>query len=121
MSRHPHIPVIPRNLRPLALSLLITTSVMVLEIIVGALSHSLALLADAGHMATDAAALGMSLAALLIARQPATRSKTYGFYRTEILAAFLNGLTLSLVAISIAYYGIRRFLPPPLGPARMKP
>ena len=87
---------------------------MVLEIVVGLLSHSLALLADAGHMATDAAALGMSLAASWIAQQPATRTKTYGFYRTEILAAFLNGLTLWLVVIWIVYEAIRRFLHPPV-------
>jgi len=119
MSRHPHIPVIPRTLRPLALTLLITTSVMALEIIVGLLSHSLALLADAGHMATDSAALGMSLAASLIARKPATRTKTYGFYRTEILAAFLNGLTLWLVVVWIVYEAIRRFLHPPIVQAPM--
>ena len=119
MSRHPHIPVIPRTLRPLALAMLITASVMVLEIIVGLLSRSLALLADAGHMATDAAALGMSLAASWIARQPATRTKTYGFYRTEILAAFLNGLTLWLVVIWIVYEAIRRFLHPPIVQAPM--
>jgi cobalt-zinc-cadmium efflux system protein len=86
---------------------------MILEIVVGVLSHSLALLADAGHMATDAAALGMSLAASWIARQPATRTKTYGFYRTEILAAFLNGLTLWLVVAWIVYEAIQRFLHPP--------
>ncbi len=113
MSKHPHEPVIPRDLRPLAGALLITAIVMVLEIVVGLLSHSLALLADAGHMATDAAALGMSLAASWIARQPATRTKTYGFYRTEILAAFLNGLTLWLLVIWIVYEAIRRFLHPP--------
>ena len=119
MSKHPHIPVIPRNLQPLAIALLITTSVMVLEIVAGLLSHSLALLADAGHMATDAAALGMSLAALWVARQPATRTKTYGFYRTEILAAFLNGLTLWLVVIWIVYEAIQRFMHPPVIQAPM--
>ena len=92
---------------------------MVLEIVVGLLSHSLALLADAGHMATDAAALGMSLAASWIAQQPATRTKTYGFYRTEILAAFLNGLTLWLVVIWIVYEAIRRFMHPPVVQAPM--
>lgn len=119
MSRHLHIPAIPRSLRPLALALLITASVMVLEIIVGLLSRSLALLADAGHMATDAAALGMSLAASWIARQPATRTKTYGFYRTEILAAFLNGLTLWLIVVWIVYEAIHRFLHPPVVQAPM--
>ncbi len=119
MSKHPHLPVIPRNLQPLAIALLITASVMVLEIVVGLLSHSLALLADAGHMVTDAAALGMSLAASLIARQPATRTKTYGFYRTEILAAFLNGLSLWLVVIWIIYEAVRRFMHPPVIQAPM--
>jgi len=85
---------------------------MALEIIVGLLSHSLALLADAGHMATDVAALGMSLAAFWIARQPATHTKTYGFYRTEILAAFLNGLTLWLVVVWIVYEAIQRLMHP---------
>jgi cobalt-zinc-cadmium efflux system protein len=92
---------------------------MVLEIVVGLLSRSLALLADAGHMATDAAALGMSLLAAWIASQPATRTKTYGFYRTEILAAFLNGLTLWLVVVWIVYQAIQRFLHPPVVQAPM--
>jgi len=119
MSRHPHEPLIPRSFRPLVLALLITTSVMMLEILVGLLSHSLALLADAGHMATDAAALGMSLLAAWIASQPATRTKTYGFYRTEILAAFFNGLTLWLVVAWIVYQAIQRFLHPPVVQAPM--
>lgn len=97
----------------MAIALGVTAGFMVVEIVVGILSHSLALLADAGHMATDAAALGMTLAASWIARQPATRTKTYGFYRTEILAAFLNGLTLWLLVIWIVYEAIRRFLHPP--------
>ena len=79
MSTHPHGLLTARDLRPLIGALLITAFVMGLEIAVGVLSHSLALLADAGHMATDTAALGMSLFACWIARQPATRTKTYGF------------------------------------------
>lgn len=85
---------------------------MGLEVVAGLLSHSLALLADAGHMATDSAALGMSLFACWIARQPATRTKTYGFYRTEILAAFLNGLTLWLVVAWIVYEAVQRLFHP---------
>ncbi len=114
MSKHPHEPLITRNLRPLVGALLITAAVMVLEIVVGLLSHSLALLADAGHMATDTAALGMSLFACWIARQPATRTKTYGFYRMEILAAFLNGLTLWLIVAGIGYEAVQRFFHPPV-------
>ena len=97
----------------------ITVAVMILEIVIGLLSHSLALLADAGHMATDAAALGMSLAAIWITQQPATRRNTYGFYRTEILAAFLNGLTLWLIVAWIGYETIQRFLHPPVVKAPM--
>ncbi len=92
---------------------------MALEIVAGLLSRSLALLADAAHMATDAAALGLSLAASLIARQLATRTKTYGFYRAEILAAFLNGLTLWLVVVWIVYEALQRFLHPPAVQAPM--
>ena len=94
-------------------ALVITALVMGLEIAAGLLSHSLALLADAGHMATDTAALGMSLFACWMARQPATRTKTFGFYRTEILAAFLNGLTLWLIVVWIVYEAVRRFFHPP--------
>ena len=113
MSTHPHDLLTERNLRPLMVALVVTLGVMVLEIIVGLLSHSLALLADAGHMATDVVAMGMSFAAVWMTRQPATPTKTYGFYRTEILAAFLNGLTLWLMVLWIGYEAVRRFLHPP--------
>lgn len=113
MSTHSHGLLSERSLRPLVMALIITAGIMVLEIAAGLLSHSLALLADAGHMATDAAALAMTWAASRIAHQPATRTKTYGFYRTEILAAFLNGLTLWGIVIWIAYEAIRRFAHPP--------
>ncbi len=112
MSTHPHDLLTERNLRPLVAALVVTLGVMVLEIIVGLLSHSLALLADAGHMATDVVAMGMSFAAVWMTRQPATRTKTYGFYRMEILAAFLNGLTLWLMVLWIGYEAVRRLLHP---------
>jgi cobalt-zinc-cadmium efflux system protein len=92
---------------------------MALEIIAGFFSHSLALLADAGHMATDVVALGMSLAAFRIARRPATRTKTFGFYRAEILAAFLNGLTLCLIVVWIVYEAFHRLIRPPIVQAPM--
>ncbi len=114
MSTHPHGLLSERSLRPLVIALSITVGVMVLEIVAGLISHSLALLADAGHTATDAAALAMTLAASWIAHQPATRTKTYGFYRTEILAAFLNGLTLWGIVIWIGYEAIQRFAHPPV-------
>ena len=119
MSTHSHGVPAARDLRPLMGALFITALVMGLEIAAGWLSHSLALLADAGHMATDTAALGMSLFACWIARQPATRTKTFGFYRTEILAAFLNGLTLWLIVAWIVYEAVRRFFDPPIVRAPM--
>ena len=65
-----------------------------IEVLGGFLSGSLALLADAGHMLSDAAALGLTLFALKFARRPATTTRTYGYYRAEILAALANGATL---------------------------
>ena len=112
MSGHPHDLTIPRDLRPLALAIALTVCFMLLEIFVGFLSNSLALLADAAHMASDTAALGMTLAAAWFAGRPATRTKTFGFYRAEILAAFLNGFTLWLAVIWIAYGAFRRLSHP---------
>lgn len=71
---------------------------MVAEIVGGLLSNSLALLADAGHMFTDVAALALSVFAMHLARRPATQRRTYGYARLEILAALLNGATLLLIA-----------------------
>ncbi len=119
MSTHPHDLLSDRAVRPLLIALFITVGITVLEIVVGILSHSLALLADAGHMVTDAAALVMCLAASWIARQPATHTKTYGFYRTEILAAFLNGLTLWLVVVWIVTEAVHRLIRPPVVQAPM--
>ena len=78
----------------------------------GIYSNSLALLADAGHMLTDVAALGLSLFAIWFASKPATPNKTYGFYRVEILAALLNGVFLVLLALLIAYESYERMLEP---------
>ena len=72
---------------------------MVAELVGGVLSHSLALLADAGHMLSDVAALGLSLFAAWISRRPATPARSYGYHRTEILAALANAATL--IAISL--------------------
>ena len=100
------------NLAGLQLGLVITLVMMVAELGAGWYSHSLALLADAGHMASDAVALGLTLLAFRIARQPATRTKTYGYHRTEILAAFLNGLALWLVVIVVLSQALHRFFQP---------
>ena len=97
----------------LRLALAITATVMVVEFIGGIYSNSLALLADAGHMLTDVAALSLSSFAIWFASKPATPQKTYGFYRGEILVALLNGVFLVLVALWVFYETYQRLLAPP--------
>jgi cobalt-zinc-cadmium efflux system protein len=82
----------------LALTLALTCTFMVVELVAGFWTGSLALLADAGHMLTDAAALALALFATWIAARPPTPAKTYGYYRAEILAALVNALVLLVVA-----------------------
>jgi cobalt-zinc-cadmium efflux system protein len=95
--------------RPLKITLLLVLVIMVAEVIGGLLSNSLALLSDAGHMLTDALALGLSLFAMNLARRPATPTRTYGFHRAEIMAALVNGTVLVLVSVFIFYEAYRRF------------
>jgi cobalt-zinc-cadmium efflux system protein len=95
--------------RPLKITLAVVLIVMVAEIIGGLLSNSLALLGDAGHMLTDALALGLSLFAITMARRPATPRHTFGYHRTEIMAALANGVILVLVSIYIFYEAYHRF------------
>lgn len=108
MSVHPHRREGPSGQRELILALLITVSFMFVELIAGFLSGSLALLADAGHMLTDTSALSLSLFASWIATRPATPAKTYGYYRTEILVALINGVTLWLMVIWIFVRALHR-------------
>lgn len=100
-------------LRPLAIALSITLALMAVEVVGGLLTNSLALLADAGHMATDAAALALSLFAVWLARRPATPSRSFGFYRAEVLAALVNAATLVAVSIFIFWEAFRRIGSPP--------
>jgi cobalt-zinc-cadmium efflux system protein len=86
---------------------------MVVEIVAGILASSLALLSDAGHMLTDAAALALSLAAARLAARGAYGSMTYGLGRAEILSAQANGLTLLVLACLIVYGAIGRLVSPP--------
>ena len=90
------------NRRRLALALALTATYMLAEIIGGLAANSLALLADAGHMFSDAAALGLSLVAVMLAQRPATAQRTYGYHRAEILAALTNGAALLALAVLIA-------------------
>src|SRR3954466_734479 len=83
------------------------------EIVAGLAGHSLALLADAGHMLTDAAALGFAIFASAMAARPAAGRWTYGYSRLEILAAQANGITLGLLAVWIVWAAIHRLVDPP--------
>ncbi|HLQ70682.1 MAG TPA: cation diffusion facilitator family transporter [Bacillota bacterium] len=97
----------------LLISFMIITGYMIVEAIGGFLTNSLALLADAGHMLSDAISLGIALLAFTLGEKAANHSKTYGYKRFEILAAVLNGITLIIIAIYIFYEAIGRFLNPP--------
>jgi len=87
--------------RPLKLALAIVLTIVLLELVGGVISNSLALLGDAGHMFIDALALGLALFAITIANKPATATRTYGYHRAEILAALTNGVILVLVSLYI--------------------
>ena len=99
--------------KSLTLALCITGCWFLVELGGGLYSNSLALLADAAHMLTDLAALGLSLFALNISARPATHEKTYGYLRAEILAALANGVFLILLGLYIFYEAYHRFLAPP--------
>lgn len=101
------------NKKSLALALAITVSFMLLEVAGGFLSGSLALLADAGHMFTDAAALALGLFAFWLSSRPRTPAKTFGWRRFEIFAALLNGIALWAVAGLIGYEAFARLKAPP--------
>ena len=94
--------------RSLLIALALITSYMIAEVIGGLLSGSLALLADAGHMLTDAAAIAMALIAMWIAQRPASIERTFGYHRAEILAALANTFALWLIAGWILYEAFQR-------------
>jgi len=107
-----HEEVLVSSRKGLLIALSITTLMMIIEVIGGILTNSLALLSDAGHMLTDSLALGLSLFALNFAARPASETKTYGFYRVEILAALLNAVILAGISVYIFYEAYHRFLEP---------
>lgn len=108
---HDHFREVGR--RRLLIVLVMTATFMVVEFVGGWLSNSLALMADAGHMLSDVAALSLSALALSFARRPATPAKTYGYLRIEILAALLNGATLIVISLLIFWQAWLRFRQPP--------
>lgn len=97
-----------RHARALALALGITIVFMLAEGVGGWIANSIALIADAGHMLGDAAALGLALFAARMARRPTTSAKTYGYLRLEILAALVNGVTLFVIAGLIVWRAVLR-------------
>ena len=93
--------------------MLLTALYMFAEALGGWWTGSLALLADAGHMLTDVAALGLALMAVWFGSRPATPKKTFGYYRLEILAAFVNGVALVVLSLYIFYESYTRWAAPP--------
>jgi len=91
----------------------ITAGVMLLEFFGGILTNSLALLSDSGHMLSDLGSLLLSFIAILFAKRPSSPEKTYGYYRFEILAAFVNGITLFFLSGFIVWEAVKRFFDPP--------
>jgi cobalt-zinc-cadmium efflux system protein len=100
------------NLKRVMIALVLTGTFMVVEVIGGIISGSLALLADAGHMLTDTMALALAAAAFHVSKRPAGGNLTYGYQRFQILAAFVNGLSLLLVVGWIFYEAVERFITP---------
>jgi cobalt-zinc-cadmium efflux system protein len=97
----------------LKIVLLLISSYIVVEVISGLLTGSLTLIADAGHMFTDAGGLTLALFAINFSSKPATPQRTYGFYRIEILAALANSAVLILVSVYIIYDAYERIIDPP--------
>lgn len=102
-----------RSRSRLRLVLVLTALYMLAEAVGGWWSGSLALLADAGHMLADVAALALALVAMWFSSRPATPSKTFGYYRLEILAALVNGVALVLISLLIFYEAYHRLSAPP--------
>ena len=100
------------NEKSLWMALALTTVFLIAEVVGGIITGSLALISDAAHMFTDSAALAIALVAVRIGKRPADTSRTFGYYRFEILAAAFNAILLFLVAIYILYEAYRRFRVP---------
>ena len=99
--------------RPLGIALALIVGFMAVEVVVGVVAHSLALLSDAAHMLVDAAALGLSVWAARLALRPAEGRMTFGFRRAEILAAQANAITLLVLGFAIVVEALRRLESPP--------
>ncbi len=109
---HSHSHVTTTNRNRLVLSLVMIAGFMVVEVVVGFLAGSVALVADAGHMLVDALAIALSLVALHLAARPAKGSMTFGLKRVEILSAQVNGITLFVLAGYVIYESVHRLIEP---------
>ena len=103
-----------RNKKSLRIVFALTALYLVAEVVGGLMTGSLALLADAGHMLTDVAGVGLALLAIWYGEREATEDRTFGFYRVEILAALTNSVVLILISLYILYEAYRRFVDPPV-------
>ncbi len=112
-NSHSHATAGKDNERALWISLCLTCTFMIAEVVTGVLSNSLALVSDAAHMFTDTAALAIALVAIRVGKRPADKKRTFGYYRFEILAAAFNAILLFLVALYILYEAYQRFNNPP--------
>jgi cobalt-zinc-cadmium efflux system protein len=110
---HSHGVSADADVRKLAIALSLIVGFMCFEVVVGLVAQSLALLSDAAHMLTDAAALGLSIVAIRLAARPAKGVMTYGLKRVEILSAQANGVSLLVLALLIVYEALRRLVNPP--------
>src|SRR3954471_1779113 len=110
---HTHAPRRESDRRLLLGALTLILAFMAGEVVVGLVVDSLALLADAGHMLTDAAAIALALVAIRLAAKPASGAYTYGLKRAEILSAQVNGLTLAVLVVVFVVEAVRRLIHPP--------
>src|SRR2546429_9833482 len=107
---HNHTHGLARN--SLRLAFFLTLIILIAELVGGFLANSLALLSDAGHVITDIFALGLAWFAIVQAERPANARKTFGYHRVGILAAFVNAVTLVLIAVAILWEAVQRLQHP---------
>jgi cobalt-zinc-cadmium efflux system protein len=109
---HSHVVSTDADRRYLANTLALLVGFMLVEVVVGIVASSLALISDAGHMLTDAGAIALALVTIRLAARPARGSLTYGLKRAEVLSAQANGITLLLLSAWFVYEAIRRLISP---------
>jgi cobalt-zinc-cadmium efflux system protein len=112
VGHHHHSHTHGADSRRLTIALVLIAGFMCVEVVVGILADSLALLSDAAHMLTDAGALALALVAIRLARRPAAGAMTFGLGRAEIVAAAINGSTLLVLGLLFVYESVRRLIDP---------